>query len=170
MKKRIIYLIIIFLAIILQTSVLPSVCRKCVAGDIVLTLVLAGAVLDGFFGFLGWAIFAGIIYDLISYSPVGIHALAYLLLVYFVSFFSRRFSVEIRGVGVILFAFFVAIGTLISRTFMTLVELDESFSFEHFLELFGNPRQVFLQIFFNLILFAACLLFFAKIKKFYSLN
>ena len=120
MKRKIVYGIILFCAIVLQTSVLPLISPTHVTGDILLMLVLTGAVLDGFFAFLWPAIFAGIIFDLISYTTVGIHSLVFVLVIYFVSFFSRRFSVELKGVGLVQFVIFVAVATFISRVIMAL--------------------------------------------------
>lgn len=171
MKKKIVYSSLIFLAVILQTSVLPVVFRESATGDIVLMFVLAAMVLDGFFGFLWWAIFAGIIYDLASYVQVGTHALIFLLVVYFVSFFSRRFSVELKGVGVFLFLFFVIVATLLSRVIVALSIAWDSQSFhQYFNLLFGDLYTLALQIVFNVILFVVCLQSLKKIKVFFDIE
>src|SRR6266704_2969631 len=100
MKKKFIYCLIFFCGIILQTSVLPLISPTNITGDIVLMLILVGSIIDGFFSFFWWAVFFGVIYDIVSYTTVGIHAIIFIFVVYFVSFFSRRFSVELKGVGV----------------------------------------------------------------------
>ena len=87
MKKKLVYLFILIIAIIIQTSVMPVILNSSTTGDAVLMIVLAWSVLDGFSAFIGWAIVAGILYDLAAYSPIGEHAIIFLAVVYFVSFF-----------------------------------------------------------------------------------
>lgn len=170
MKKKIIYCLLILTSIVIQTSILPMVCQKCTLGDILLAFVLAGAILDGFGNFLGWAIFAGIMYDLASFSPAGVHSLIFLFITYFVSFFSRRFSVEIKGVGMVMFAAFVAAGTIFSRISMAFVNIGKPFSFDDFVKILGSPGELFLRIIVNIFLFIVCFILLKKIKKFYSLD
>ena len=87
MKKKIIYTFILLVSIVIQTSVLTVITKTSVAGDAVAMAVLVFSVVDGFFAFLGWAIFAGILYDLACYSPIGTHVIIFLCIVYFTSFF-----------------------------------------------------------------------------------
>ncbi len=119
MKKKLIYLGIILLAILIQTSFLPIFMGSSVAGDAVLMLILTVAVLDGFASALSWAILTGILCDFASYVKVGQHVLIFLLVVYMVSFFSRRLSVEVKGTGILLFLLFIIIATLISNVLLT---------------------------------------------------
>lgn len=170
MKKKIIYSFLIFLAIVLQTSVLPVVFASHAFGDIVLMLILAGVVVDGYFGFFGWAIFAGIVYDLATYTQMGVHALIFLLTVYFVSFFSRRFSVEFKGVGMLLFLVFVVFASIISRMITALSIAWDSETFHQYLGLVGGFNVIFLQIVCNVILFAICFYILRKIKAFFDIN
>ncbi|EKE19619.1 MAG: hypothetical protein ACD_8C00133G0018 [uncultured bacterium] len=170
MKKKIIYFLMILLAIILQTSVLPIVFRSSIPGDLVLMLVLAGVVLDGFFAYFWWAIFAGILYDLATFVQVGTHALVFLLSIYFVSFFSRRFSVEVKGVGILLFALFVVSSTIISRAVVSLSLSWEAQAFLKYFEFFGNPSMLFFQVIWNLILFFICFYFLKKVKNFFDID
>lgn len=170
MKKKIIYFLLIISAIILQTSVLPIVARSSTPGDLVLMLVLAGVVLDGFFAFFWWAIFAGILYDLATFVQVGTHALIFLFTIYFVSFFSRRFSVEVRGVGVLLFGLFVTAGTIISRLIVALSLSWESQDFLKYFDFFGSPSGLFFQIIWNFVLFFICFYFLKKMKIFFDID
>ncbi|HBI33764.1 MAG TPA: rod shape-determining protein MreD [Candidatus Moranbacteria bacterium] len=170
MKKKIVYCLLLFCAVVLQTSVLPLISPLHIAGDVVLMLILAGSVLDGFFAFFWWAIFAGIVYDLASYTTVGIHALIFLLVVYFVSFFSRRFSVEIKGVGVVLFVIFVAVATLLSRGIIALSVAWDLQTFNGYFEEFGNWKIIIFQILFNTFLFLFCFFVLKKVKKFFVIE
>lgn len=171
MKKKIVYSFLIFLAVILQTSVLPVLFRGSVPGDIVLMFVLAAMVLDGFFGFLWWAIFAGIVYDLASYVQVGTHALIFLLVVYFVSFFSRRFSVELKGVGIFLFLFFVLVATFISKAIVSFSIVLDSQNFHQYPNLLlGSFSGLIVQTMLNIILFVVCLQGLKKVKVFFDIE
>ncbi|KKQ51136.1 MAG: Rod shape-determining protein MreD [Parcubacteria group bacterium GW2011_GWD2_38_11] len=170
MKKKIIYFLLLFCAIVLQTSVLPLISPVYVTGDILLMLILVGSVLDGFFAFFWWAIFAGIIYDLASYMAVGVHALIFLLVVYFVSFFSRRFSVEIRGVGLALFMFFVVVATLVSRGIIALSIAWDLQTLDGYFREFGSLKIIGVQILFNIFLFFFCFFLLKKVKKFFAIE
>lgn len=170
MKKKIVYVILLLLAIILQTSVLSLISKSSTPGDLVLMMVLAGVVLDGFFAYFWWAIFAGILYDLATFVQIGTHALVFLISIYFVSFFSRRFSVEVKGVGVLLFVLFVGAATIISHLIVVLSLSLDARTFLKYFELIGNPSNVFLQIIWNLVLFFICFYFLKKVKNFFEIE
>lgn len=140
------------------------------AGDVLLMLILAGAVLDGFFAFFWWAIFVGIVYDLISYTTVGVHALIFLSIVYFVSFFSRRFSVEIKGVGLALFAIFVIVATLVSRGVMALSIAWDLKTLNGYLNEFGSLQIISIQILCNTVLFFFAFLLLKRVKRFFAID
>ncbi|MEI7621259.1 MAG: rod shape-determining protein MreD [Candidatus Moraniibacteriota bacterium] len=114
MPKKIIYASLILLALLLQLSFLPMLTAGSMAGDAVLMLVLALAVLNGFEASLKWALVAGFLYDLASYATVGQHMLIFLLVAYGVSFFSRRLSVEVKGTGLLFLLGFVVLATFLS--------------------------------------------------------
>lgn len=160
----------LFCAIVLQTSVAPLFFSTHVRVDLILLFILAGAIIDGFAGFLWWAIFAGIIFDLLTYTTVGVHALIFLLVVYFVSFFSRRFSVEIKGVGLILFALFVIVATLLSRAVMALMATWEMPTPQGYFTEFGSLKIVSIQILYNMLLFPLAFVIFKKTKKFFTID
>ncbi|MEI7891275.1 MAG: hypothetical protein WCI36_04915 [bacterium] len=165
MKKNIIYAIVLFFAIVLQTSVLKLIAPTSVVGDIVLMLVLAGAIIDGFFSFFWLAVFFGIVYDLVGYVQVGSHAIVFLLIVYFVSFFSRRFSVELGGVGLVWFFFFVVFATILSNGTMAFLVAFDLQNFNTYFKEFGSFKNIFIQIFYNVFLFLISFVVLKKIKK-----
>ncbi len=169
MRKKIVYFILLFCAIIIQTSLLPLVSPGNIMGDIVLMLILAGAVIDGFFSFFSWAIFAGILYDLISYTTLGVHSIIFLLVVYFVSFFSRRFSVELRGVGLFLFSLFVVVATLTSRIISTLIISWDLQNINGFFRQLGSFSVISIQILYNIFFFFFCFIILRKTKKIFSI-
>jgi len=169
MKKKFVYFVMLFCAIVLQTSVLPLFSSTYAIGDVVLMFVLAGAVIDGFPLFFSWSIFIGIIFDLVNYTTIGIHSIIFLLVVYFVSFFSRRFSIELKGVGMVLLVLFVVAATLISRTvMMLLIDFDMGMPLAHLQEI-GNLKIISKQIISNLFLFFLCFIVFKKAKKFFAI-
>ena len=169
MKKKFIYIIIILVAIILQTSVLPEISNTNTAGDIVLMAILALSVIDGFSAFLGWAITAGILYDLAAYAIIGEHVLIFLLVVYFVSFFSRRFPTDLKGIGLLLFIIFVVIATLVSRGIFALITAWDLQTLQGYWEAFGTFRFIVLSIIYNEILFFIWFIALKKIKKFFDI-
>lgn len=170
MKKIFVYCLMLFCAIVLQTSVLPVISPGYIVGDVVLMLVLTGSIIDGFFAFLWWAVFVGIVYDLINYASVGVHALIFLLVVYFVSFFSRRFSVELKGVGMALFVIFIIVATLVSKFVTALSIAWDLQSASGLMNNVGSFRLISLQILYNFVLFIFTFFIFRKTKKFFAID
>lgn len=149
---------------------LPVVSGSKIIGDIVLMLVLAWSIIDGFFAFIGWAVIAGIMYDLAAYSFVGEHVIIFLLVVYFVSFFSRRLSLEVKGIGKILFFVFVIVTTFISRSIIALATAWDNRTFHGYWQTFGDFNFILIQIACNGIFFLILFLFIKKVKEFFKLE
>lgn len=170
MKKKLIYIFILLLSMLVQVSFLPVIFEKNVVGDNVLMLILAWSILDGFGPFLAWSIFAGILYDLVSFSTIGTHALIFLLVVYFVSFFSRRFSVEVRGSGVILLFIFVVVAALLSHAIVASAFALQMKSMVGYWKIFGSPGVILLQIICDLVFFAFWFNVIRGVKKFFSIE
>lgn len=127
MRKFLIYFPIIFLAIVLQSTFVPVVFENPWLPDIVLMMVLVWALIDGFEGFLPWAVFIGILYDLSLSVPVGTSAIVFSLVAYGVGFFSRRISVEMRGVGFLLSLFFILSSTVGAKIIISFFWIKEFF-------------------------------------------
>ncbi len=164
MKKKLFYFGLIFLALLMQSSFLPGLISPGAMGDAVLMLVLAMAVLDGFALALSWAIIAGALYDLASFTPLGQHVIIFLLLIYAVSFFSRRLSVEIKGVGMLLLVFFVIAATLISKSLFIFFLMLGSQAV-NFFQVFGGFKDFIFQVGGNAVLFFLWLSALKKFKK-----
>ena len=169
MKKKSVYLIILLIAIIIQTSVLPVLMEKNSVSDNVLMLILAWSVIDGFAAFLGWAIFAGIIYDLASYTPVGIHVLVFLAIVYGVSFFSRRISLDLKGVGLLLILLFILGATFFSNLLIVFSLTAEDFP-HVFWQSLGSFSSLTIQVAVNAILFFVWYMIIKKVKRFFEIS
>lgn len=170
MKKKLVYFFIFISIAIFQLSFLPVISERNTAADSVLMAILAWSVLDGFFAFLGWAIFFGLFYDIISYSTVGTHAFIFLAVVYFVSFFSRRFSMELKGVGIVLFLLFILVATLASNAIIALTLTPDVGSFRGFWYSFGNFGVIMSELFYNTILFFIFFKAIKSIKQFFGIN
>lgn len=122
-KKRLIYFLLIWLALLLQLSVVPLFFERKFLPDLVLMLVLAWTIRDGFAGFLPWAILVGIFYDLLTYEMMGVHVVILTVCAYLVSFFSRRFALHIRGLGLGLLLLLVLLSMLFARFFMLTLQI-----------------------------------------------
>lgn len=170
MKKKLIYLLIFIIAIVIQTSILPVILGSNFNGDIVLMLVLALSIIDGFFAFLIWSIILGILYDLASYSVIGEHSLIFLLVVYFVSFFSRRLSLEVKGIGWVLLFMFVIIATFLSKSITALITVWNLQDLHLYWKIFGSLKYIAFQIISNSILFLFLFFLLKKIKEFFKLE
>lgn len=170
MRKKIVYLSLFILIAFLQLSFLPVVSGKDIAINAMLMAILAWAVIDGFYAFFNWAIFFGIVYDLLTYSTLGTHALIFMSVVYFVSFFSRRFSMEPHGTGIVLFLLFILVTTLASNGIVALVAVSKLRSLETFwrsLDTMGfNLASLISNTFFFFIFFALI----RKTKTFFAIN
>lgn len=170
MKKKFVYITILLLIIILQTSMLPVIVSNEVVPNMLLMAILAWSVLDGFSAFLGWAIFAGILYDLAAYSPIGVSVLIFVLAVYFVSFFSRRLTVELKGMGILFFVMFVIVATIISRFILALSISWELKTLHDYWKIFGSFGSISVAIICNEILFFVLFIVIRKIKKFFEIE
>ncbi|HBP00621.1 MAG TPA: rod shape-determining protein MreD [Candidatus Moranbacteria bacterium] len=170
MKKFSIYSIIIFCATVLQASSVPALSGSAWLPDVVLMLVLAWTLLDGFDSLLPWAVFAGILYDLATFSPLGSHVIIFALVAYGVSFFSKRFSADARGGGIFLMVFFVISSTLGSRWLLSFHGAGFDFFRRDFSDLWNFSKMFFFASFCNLLIFAILFLFVGKVEKFFYLK
>lgn len=121
MNKKIIYILIIFIALILQTSVVPNLFPPLARPNIILMLIIACTIVDGFVGFFPWIIGIGLAYDALTFSVVGVHVLVMMISAYFVSFFSRRLSVDLYGTGILIVMLFVVFAMILQSFAMVLV-------------------------------------------------
>ncbi|NTV41399.1 MAG: hypothetical protein HGA61_03950 [Candidatus Moranbacteria bacterium] len=165
MKKKFIYIGMFFLAILLQMSFLPVVSGEKVFGDVVLMFVLSLAILEGFDSVFFWIIIGGIFYDLVSYATVGQYVVVFSFVVYMVSFFSRRLSVEIKGMGILFLVLFVVVATFVSDLFFLVMPGFSARPLDLFGQAFGGFRFFFLQIFFNAVFFFTWFCIVRKLKK-----
>lgn len=168
MKKKIIYILLLLGIILIQSSLLPVLSNF--TGDGVLMAVLSWAILDGFAAFLPWSIFMGVLYDLIFHARVGEHVLVFLFVTYFVSFFSRRIALEFKGIGLLLFIFFVGIATFASHAIDASLNAVDVNTIHGFWKSFGGFEYIFHQFINNIILFSLLFMIIKKSKRFFAID
>lgn len=164
-KGRLIYVGAILLAIMAQKIFLPAFFGERYGGNIVVMLVLAWTMYDGFLGYFGWAVFAGCLYDLFFYFPVGLHAALFVVIVYGVSFFTKRFSVTMRSSGALIMVMLVAILT-VATAFYDLAWAGGRFDIGMNVSAeLGGQEIILKNELVNLALFFMCYVSIKKVKK-----
>ncbi len=165
MKKNLFLFLFFFLIILVQTSGLGIFFPERVVPNLVLAFVLAGAITFGFSETWKWAIAAGILMDIFTYSRVGFYVLLFVLSAYFAGFLSRRFLLESRVLGVLAAGFLMISSALAERIFLFFLnEAGNTQRFFDFMpEIFSDAGY---WIIFNLALFFPSLYFCKKIRKF----
>lgn len=169
MKKRLVYGFVIIVACIIQTSLLPIFFERGVP-LLLPMMMLAWSLIDGFDDFFWWALFAGIFADLVGPGVIGINVISFVLIIYTASFLSRRFSGDIRGVGVFLMLALVMAATLISAIASLISFLPANEFVLDFSRIHIDPVKIMLQIVYNAILFFACHIFISRMKKFFDIQ
>lgn len=150
---------------LLQISVLGVIFPKYQVPSIIVALVIVWTIYVGFAGILPWIIILGLTLDIASFQPIGISVILFVLISYFVSFFSRRFLVEHRVWGSIVAVFFIIAATFFYYFTGVLVAGFGNFSIGESL-LFWRTLAV--QITVNVALFLAIYFPLKKIEEFIS--
>lgn len=166
MEKKTVRFIIILFAVLIQISALGFIFADYFVPSLVVALVVAWTIHVGFMRILPWIIALGITLDIASFQPVGINVVLFVLISYFVSFFSRRFMVEHRIWGALVAVFFI----IISTTFYYSANIVMA-GFGDFTHSFGGGRSLFwkslaAQISGNTLLFALIYFPLKKIEEF----
>jgi rod shape-determining protein MreD len=167
-KRNIILIIFILVLLIIQASLIPGIFSMRPLPQLILVFIIAWTILVGFREVLPWTILMGFLYDILFYNRVGIEVIFLVLIIYFVSFFSRRFLVENKSWGIFIMMLFVVAATFMHRLF------------SFFLHKIGtNPpnsaardvmfNNISLELLFNIILFFVCFWMIKK-YKFLQLN
>jgi rod shape-determining protein MreD len=170
MKKKFLYLLVIFIALILQTATVAVFFGERNAVDLVLMLALAWAIIDGFGAFFFWAIAIGILYDLAAFTPVGVHVLIFLAVIYMVSFFSRRLSIDHKGTGAGIIFVFIIVATFISQGILGILSHADFLTVKEFFKIFVSIKWFAVQIFFNSVFFILAFILVNWVKKYFAIN
>lgn len=148
MKNNFFIFFLIVAGIILQTSGFPVLFSHGYMPSIVLVGVVAVTIAWGFRNALLWVIVAGIMFDLATYGTVGKQVIALAVVAYFVSFFSKRFLVENRGLGIVTIIFLVLLSTLFFKILIFAIAGDGKL-ISSSLFFFSASKEAF----FNLLMF-----------------
>lgn len=169
MKKKIIYFVILISVIFLQLSLVPAFFDLSKGPDLVLMLVLAWTIRDGFEKFISWMILAGVLNDLLDYSSVGTHVIIFVFSSYMVSFLSRFFVVQIRGIGFLFLAVFVFLSMFFARSLIFLLPVlnENGNSFAQIWQNFNIWQGFGYGFAFNMIFVMISLWFIKHIKKYF---
>lgn len=169
MKNFFIYFVIMLISLVAQTTAVPLFFSPEYMPDIVLMLVLAWAIIDGFNLFFWWAIFLGILYDLISFSFVGSYAIIFILLVYGTSFLSKRFRVEISASGMVVIYFLVLLSTIGEKIMLIFYDLGIAGIRSEFSDPLSLIKSLAVISIYNFLLFFFWFIVIKKIKKYFYL-
>lgn len=170
MQKKFFYLLIIITALILQTSAMPALGGSRSGLDLVLMLVLAWAIIDGFAAFLPWAITIGILYDFVTMLPIGVHVLVFLFVVYMISFFSKRLSIDFRATGLLMILFFIAVSFLVSQISIGIAIRGDLLSIKEFWNMISPAKWLMLQLAYNCLAFLFCFIGIRWAKNYFMLE
>lgn len=169
-KKELIILVIVFLAVIFQVSFFPLFFSVKNIPDFVLVSLLSLAVVFGFKNVWVWGIIAGLVLDIFSFGKIGVSVISLVFSCYFVSFFSRRVLLGEKLGGIFTGILLVSIITFANNLWLVLA--DAGFQ----LHSIWKTRLFFVnwigwRLVFNLVLFFVILLIFKKMyKRSYSAN
>jgi rod shape-determining protein MreD len=122
MKNNFFIFFLIVAGIILQVSGFPVLFSRGYLPSIVLVGVIASTIIWGFRNALIWIIVTGAVFDLITYGVMGKQVIILVVVAYFVSFFSKRFLVENRGLGILAIIILVSVATLIFKGLFFAIE------------------------------------------------
>lgn len=164
MKKIILTLAIIILAVILETSVLPLCFSEGSVPDLTLILLVSGIAVFGFQAVWIWGIIAGFILDIFSFSKIGVNIFSFAISTYSVSFFSRRLVFGEKMGGIFSSAIFVVLMTIFNNAWINLSSLGFEFKKILNIEAFISLGVIW-KIIFNLILFYLFIVLLKKQKK-----
>lgn len=150
MEKKIIRLAVIILATLFQVSFLSVFFSEYRTPSVIVALVVAWTVCVGFDDIFFWIILLGIVLDVVGFQPLGANIIPLILIVYFVSFVSRRFLIEHKVWNSTIMMFFVAAATLFYYFFLVLFSGFDDFLF---VKSFLFWKTAAIQTIYNAILF-----------------
>lgn len=169
-KRELIILVIVFLAVIFQVSFFPLFFSIKNIPDFVLISLLSLAIVFGFKNVWVWVIIAGLALDLFSFEKIGVSVVSLIFSCYIVSFFSRRVLLGEKIGGIFTGMLLVSVITFVNNFWLVLA--DAGFQFQSI----WTAKLFFInwigwKLVFNLILFFVILLVFKKVyKRNYSAN
>jgi rod shape-determining protein MreD len=161
---------IIFLSVMMQTSFLSNIFPSGYVPDSALIFIIIWTARIDFNSGLRWAIFGGLIMDLMSYYPVGINIFSFAAIAFVANSLSKRFLVPQLAWKFVVLAGIVFLATMINQVvteFLTGLVLQKDLG-ESFHSIF-NSRLLW-KPFYNLLIFAIMYWPIRKLDKFFSYN
>lgn len=146
--------IIIFLSVLVQTSLLPNFFPAGSVPDLALILIMIWTAKSDFNSILKWAIIAGIFMDLISFWPVGINIFSFVAVAFAVNSLSKRFLVVQSTWRFFILAIMIIFGTLMNLAiifFLMKISARISGLSDAGLSIFN--QNLFLKPLYNLLIF-----------------
>jgi len=163
--SQVIIFIIFFTSVIFQTSFFPNITPFRFAPDIVLILIIFWSARSGFDTTWRWAVFFGLMLDVIYYQPIGINIITLSIVSFLSSSLAKRFLVTQTGLRFIITASFVFAGTIGYQLLISfLINIKEGQNIFYSLYHLIN-EGILLKIIYNLILFAVLYVPLKKIEK-----
>lgn len=157
MYHKIATFLLIFLAAILETSLLPNFFPKNIAPNVVLVIIIIWLSRKKFEQLWVWLILAGFILDILTFSPIGINAVSFLIIAFGIGFAAKRFFVIQSTKSFFAIAALISGATLINYTLVNLLLGLTGYFSGHkaisFSEIFLF-QNLFFQILGNLIIFS----------------
>lgn len=167
MEKKIFRFLVVFSLAVAQISLFAPITGGKSNVSLALMVVVAWTIVAGFEEVWKWVLLLGFLIDLSFFDAVGTNIMIFILVSYFVSFFSRRFMVENKGWGTVMMIFFAA-AAIMFYDFAALIVMrrfEAGFLREYFDKDFS--RYVFKYLY-GEVLFFAVYWFISKIENYIS--
>lgn len=173
MNRKIALFILFFLAAIVQVSLAPVIFFYGVAPDVVLIILVSWLAKNKAENFWGWIVSAGIILDVLTFSPIGIHVISFTVVGFTISSIAKRFFV-IEKVSAFSPTLILVIGsTILNLAFVSLesqlAEYAGIFEYMPLTQAF-SPVKIFFLLLNNSLVFMLIYWLTLKFKKFFLIG
>lgn len=164
MKKTALIFLIIFFAVIAETSFFPVLWKNLSVPDLVLVLAVSGVAVFGFNSVWVWALASGIILDLFYLGKVGANSASFMIFSYGTSFFSRRLILGENTGGVLIGIGFISFMTVSNSLWLVLANSGFNFGFMGHLDVLFFERLAWKSAL-NTIIYFVLIMVFKRLKK-----
>lgn len=107
--------IILFIAVILQISFFPIFFKDGLAPDLALILIIIWTARFGFEKIWPWAVLAGAMLDITSFSLIGTNILSLAAIAFVINYLAKRFLVTHTAWKFLILGLFVILGTFLNE-------------------------------------------------------
>lgn len=159
---------VIFLLVVAQASFLPNFFPANFVPDAALVFIIIWIARMELNPALGWAIFGGLLMDLASFYPIGIHIFSFVLVVFMVNSLSKRFLVSQSAWKFAVLAAMIFFATMLNRIIAEfLIKIFTGGNIQEFIQVVFD-KQLLGKPFYNLLLFAIMYWPIGRLNKFFS--